>query len=83
MFVGLFFQFDLSDDYEIQIYGITQNEIYYDKGELTIEEADSLADALEQTGYFDDYSTAYVEKKNNNYELFFSFDDSIFDDPTF
>ncbi|NNF00207.1 MAG: hypothetical protein HKN25_14405 [Pyrinomonadaceae bacterium] len=59
----------------VKTYGMTENEIGYQEGNVTEREVDLVAKALRETGFFDDEhkSYTYVLKKGNTYELFFNF----------
>lgn len=63
-------------------YGITKNEISYDKSNISENEINLLAAAFTQTAFFDDEGTTYVyvEKNNNQYEVSISCLASIVDD---
>ena len=60
-------------------YGITKNEIDYDKSNISESEVDGLAYGLTHIAFFDQASTKFVFAKKNgkDYELYFSCDRSI------
>lgn len=60
-------------------YGVMKHEISFNADNISETEVDMLADAFTKSIFFDDAVTkyVYVEKKENNYELFVSCDPSV------
>jgi hypothetical protein len=63
-------------------YGAMKHEISFNTDNISEAEVDRLADAFTKSIFFDDAVTkyVYVEKKENNYELFISCDPSVAED---
>jgi hypothetical protein len=63
-------------------YGAMKHEISFNADNISETEIDKLADAFTESIFFDDAVTkyVYVEKKENNYELFISCDPSVTED---
>ncbi len=55
----------------IKTYGTIKNEIAYPSGNISVIELDSIANALNQVGYFDEitHKEIMVKKSGNNYEI--------------
>lgn len=80
-FLGFAFLFDTSiiDSKDTKTFGVTKNEIVFDKKNISIKEINEIGKALSKAAFFDNSATRYVYAKKvvNNFEISISCDKSI------